>query len=71
MEVHGVKTENETQNHQSKKLIIKKLKEGKIDTSGPIVKYSETVVHYPPNLTLTAIPQITAEVSNIADMTES
>ena len=30
MEVHGVKTENETQNHQSKKLIIKKLKEGKI-----------------------------------------
>ena len=30
MEVHGVKTENETQNDQAKKLIIKKLKEGKI-----------------------------------------
>lgn len=41
------------------------------DASGPIVKHSETIVHYAPNLALTAIPQVTAEVSDAANVTES
>ena len=63
MEVHGVKTENETQNHQSKKLIIKKLKEGKICSrkqEGFIVKHNRDPYSVPiqlsPNFFLPNLP---------------
>lgn len=38
--------------------------------SRPVVKYSETVVHYASNLPLTAIPQVATKVGNTADVTE-
>lgn len=38
--------------------------------SRPVVKYSETVVHYSSNLSLTAIPQVATKVGNTADVTE-
>jgi len=70
MKMHSIETEDVTKNHQTKKLVIEKLNKNYINISRPVVKYSETVVHYSSNLPLTAIPQVATKVGNTADVTE-
>jgi len=70
MKMHGIETEDITKNHKTKKLVIEKLNKNNINISRPVVKYSETVVHYSSNLPLTAIPQVATKVGNTADVTE-